>query len=89
MSNKLDVTGKWYGVLSSLGIDRNYLQNKHGPCPICMEGTDRFRFDDKDARGKPTTTHPPCVAGVVDFGAAQNQAVNEPPIEEGHAGLHR
>ena len=51
MSNKLDVTGKWYGVLSSLGIDRNYLQNKHGPCPICMEGTDRFRFDDKDGRG--------------------------------------
>jgi putative DNA primase/helicase len=26
------------------------LTNKHGPCPIC-EGTDRFRFDDKESRG--------------------------------------
>jgi len=51
MNNKLDVTGKWYGVLSSLGIDNKYLQNKHGPCPICVEGTDRYRFDDKDGRG--------------------------------------
>jgi putative DNA primase/helicase len=51
MSNQLDVTGKWYGVLTALGIDREYLQNKHGPCPICEEGTDRFRFDDKDGRG--------------------------------------
>ena len=51
MNNKLDVTGKWYGVLTALGIDSKYLQNKHGPCPICMEGTDRFRFDDKDGRG--------------------------------------
>jgi|6_EtaG_2_1085325.scaffolds.fasta_scaffold04769_3 putative DNA primase/helicase len=49
--NRLDVTGKWYGVLTALGIDREYLQNKHGPCPICNEGKDRFRFDDKDGRG--------------------------------------
>jgi putative DNA primase/helicase len=51
MNNKLDVTGKWYGVLTALGIDSKYLQNKHGPCPICAEGTDRYRFDDKDGRG--------------------------------------
>ena len=51
MSNYLDVTGKWYGVLTALGINREFLQNKHGPCPICQEGTDRFRFDDKDGRG--------------------------------------
>lgn len=50
MSNRLDVTGKWYGVLTALGIDSNFLQNKHGPCPICG-GKDRFRFDDKDGRG--------------------------------------
>ena len=50
MSNRLDVTNKWYGVLTTLGIDRKYLQNKHGPCPICG-GKDRFRFDDKDGRG--------------------------------------
>ncbi len=50
MSNRLEVTGKWYGVLTALGIDSNFLQNKHGPCPICG-GKDRFRFDDKDGRG--------------------------------------
>ena len=51
MSFKIDVTGKWYGVLSTLGVDKQYLQNKHGPCPICLEGKDRYRFDDKDGRG--------------------------------------
>ena len=49
--NRLDVTGKWYGILTALGIDRKYLQDRHGPCPICNEGKDRFRFDDKDGRG--------------------------------------
>lgn len=42
--------GKWYGVLSSLGLDQSYLRNKHGPCPICA-GKDRYRFDDKDGSG--------------------------------------
>lgn len=61
MSNHLDVTGKWYGVLTALGIDREYLQNRHGPCPICEDGTDRFRFDDKDGRGTYYCNH--CGAG--------------------------
>ena len=61
MSNHLDVTGKWYGVLTALGIDREFLQNRHGPCPICQEGTDRFRFDDKDGRGTYYCNH--CGAG--------------------------
>ena len=25
--NRLDVTGKWYGILTALGIDRKYLQD--------------------------------------------------------------
>jgi len=47
----LDVTGKWHGVLTELGVSAKYLKNKHGPCPICKKGTDRFRFDDKDGKG--------------------------------------
>ena len=31
MSNKLDVTNKWYGVLTTLGIDREYLENQLSP----------------------------------------------------------
>ena len=43
--------GRWHGILSSLGIDPSYLTGRHGPCPICGEGRDRFRFDDKEGRG--------------------------------------
>ena len=43
-------TGRWYGILSSYGIDQRFLRNAHGPCPLCG-GTDRYRFDDKDGRG--------------------------------------
>ena len=43
--------GKWRELLPRLGVDSDYLVNKHGPCPICG-GKDRFRFDDKDGRGR-------------------------------------
>lgn len=43
--------GKWKGVLLQLGLDRAYMSGKHGPCPICKDGVDRFRFDDKERRG--------------------------------------
>jgi len=43
--------GKWAGLLMGLGVDSRYLNGKHGPCPICNAGHDRFRFDDKDGRG--------------------------------------
>lgn len=46
-----EARGKWRGILSALGISESYLVNKHGPCPICQGGKDRFRFDDRDARG--------------------------------------
>lgn len=42
--------GKWVGILRHFGLDDRYLQNRHGPCPICA-GNDRYRFDDKDGGG--------------------------------------
>ncbi|WP_407644144.1 primase-helicase zinc-binding domain-containing protein [Ferrimonas sediminicola] len=26
-------------------------RGKHGPCPLCGDGVDRFHFDDKEGRG--------------------------------------
>jgi putative DNA primase/helicase len=42
--------GRWTDILQMLGIDAKYLRNQHGPCPIC-EGTDRFRYDNKNGSG--------------------------------------
>lgn len=39
--------GLWPYILESLGVPVIYLKNKHGSCPICQAGKDRFRFDDK------------------------------------------
>jgi len=50
ISIKEQVNGKWFHILSCLGIDQDYLQDKHGPCPLCG-GKDRFRWDDKQGRG--------------------------------------
>lgn len=44
------VLGRWPQALADLGIDAEYLRNRHGPCPGCG-GKDRFRFDDRDGRG--------------------------------------
>ncbi len=41
--------GKWHGILTALGVDEAYLTGKHGPCPVCRSGKDKFRFDDKGA----------------------------------------
>ena len=43
--------GKWAGILESLGVDPKYLKNTHGPCPLCGDGKDRYRWDDKDGDG--------------------------------------
>lgn len=43
--------GKWRGILVCAGIPENYLTGKKGPCPICKDGVDRFRFDDKAGSG--------------------------------------
>lgn len=42
--------GKWFGILDGLGVDKRFLDGKHGPCPFC-DGDDRFRFDNKDGKG--------------------------------------
>jgi len=43
--------GRWPAILIALGVPEQYLENRHGPCPICGDGKDRFRFDDKEGRG--------------------------------------
>lgn len=42
--------GRWFAILTMLGVDRRYLRNRHGPCPACG-GNDRFRWDDKNGDG--------------------------------------
>lgn len=51
-----EAIGRWPGILSSLGVDAQFLQNKHGPCPAC-NGIDRYRFDDKNGRGTWICSH--------------------------------
>lgn len=51
-----EAVGRWPGILQSLGVDPAFLNNKHGPCPICS-GTDRYRFDDKGGRGTWICSH--------------------------------
>lgn len=43
--------GRWESILTSTGVSTDFLSNKHGPCPICTTGKDRFRFDNKGGRG--------------------------------------
>src|SRR5262249_21908544 len=51
MMNTIDrARYRWREILPQLGIETAFLQNKHGPCPLCG-GRDRFRFDDKDGSG--------------------------------------
>jgi putative DNA primase/helicase len=42
--------GHWREILPRFGIAGRFLQNRHGPCPLCG-GKDRYRFDDKDGSG--------------------------------------
>ena len=42
--------GKWRGILMALGMPETFLNNRHGPCPLCG-GTDRFRWDNQEGRG--------------------------------------
>lgn len=42
---------KWPGILQHFGMDSKFLTGRHTACPICGDGKDRFRFDDKDGKG--------------------------------------
>jgi len=53
--------GRWCEILPRLGIDAQFLRNRHGPCPLCG-GKDRFRFDDRDGTGSYFCNQ--CGAGV-------------------------
>ncbi len=43
---KQEAHHKWVSILTRCGVPVEYLQNKHGECPLCG-GVDRYRFDDK------------------------------------------
>lgn len=42
--------GKWYGILSQLGVNQDFLTGKHCACPSCG-GKDRFRWADNEGSG--------------------------------------
>lgn len=42
--------GRWPGILRALGVDEQFLRNRHCECPLCG-GTDRYRFDDNNGEG--------------------------------------
>lgn len=37
---------RWKGILPMFGLPAERLNGKHGPCPLCGGGRDRFRFTD-------------------------------------------
>ena len=43
-----EAQGRWFEILTALGVDPKYLRNTHGPCPMCG-GKDRWRWDDRSA----------------------------------------
>jgi putative DNA primase/helicase len=43
--------GRWPGIPTAIGIDPGYLTRKNGPCPICRDGRDRWRFFDTNGDG--------------------------------------
>ena len=51
MKTKDAALNRWHGILGSLGVDQRFLTGKHTSCPLCGEGKDRFRFDNKEGKG--------------------------------------
>ena len=43
--------GRWHSILESFDVPPRFLTGKHTACPLCQDGKDRFRFDDKDGSG--------------------------------------
>ena len=43
--------GKWRDILIHFGVDPKFLEDRHGPCPLCGDGKDRFRWDNNDGNG--------------------------------------
>jgi putative DNA primase/helicase len=45
-----NLKGRWLEILADAGVDRVFLNSRHGPCPFCG-GKDRWRWDNKDGSG--------------------------------------
>lgn len=43
--------GRWRDILLGVGVPSSALTGKHGPCPICNSGRDKFRWDDRNGSG--------------------------------------
>lgn len=43
--------GRWYSILSRVGVDKTYLDGKHHDCPLCKSGKDRFRWTNRNEKG--------------------------------------
>lgn len=43
--------GRWRDILVQLGVPTLYLTGRHTACPICGQGKDRFRFDNRKGDG--------------------------------------
>ena len=73
--------GRWRSLLPLIGVDIRFLNGKHGPCPICNKGKDRFRFDDRGGNGTWICSHCGAGSGVdlvmkikgVDFSGAKRE----------------
>ena len=48
---KAKAKAQWPFILQRLGVDKQLLNGKGQPCPVCAEGTDRFSFTDKFGHG--------------------------------------
>lgn len=40
--------GRWPDILSACGIDSTFFSGKNMSCPICLDGTDRYRFQNRN-----------------------------------------
>ena len=43
--------GRWRDILIHFGVEAKFLEDRHGPCPLCGDGKDRFRWDNTDGNG--------------------------------------
>lgn len=84
-------SGRWGSILRALGVQEQFLDRRHGPCPACG-GRDRFRFDDKNGSGSFYCSH--CGAGdgftliqlVFNFGAWESLQVVASALGIDHGG---
>lgn len=47
---KHQANGRWYDILTRLGVNESFLTGKHTPCVVCG-GKDRFRWDNRNGDG--------------------------------------